>query len=119
MLISSEEKCKDVSVMDASGRSKIMNRKQFLNLLAEKTGFYKYQTKQFYDAFVETIMEATEAGDNVTLRGFGTFYAKEYKEHDVVDPRNHKEWLHVPACRRLKFDESITVKKQLNRKEEE
>lgn len=96
-----------------------MTKTEFLNQLAEKSGFYKYQTKQFYDAFVETLMEVTEAGENVTLRGFGTFYTKEYKEHDVIDPRNHKEWLHVPACRRLKFDESITVKKQLNRKEEE
>ena len=95
-----------------------MTRKEFLNLVAKNAGMPKYKTRIFYDAFMETLLEVLESGYYVYLFGFGRFYLQDYDKYVTSNHKKPKEMITVPARKRLKFDQSITVKNYLNNSEE-
>lgn len=91
-----------------------MNRKDFLNLVAKNAELPRYETRIFYDAFIKTLMEVLESGDYVSLPGFGRFCIKDFKSYVAFNPHNREEQILVPPYKRVKFEQSIVLKKYLN-----
>ena len=54
-----------------------MNRTQLVDKIAEKAELTKKDSEKCLNAFLETVTEALQAEDKVTLVGFGTFEVRE------------------------------------------
>ena len=50
-----------------------MNKSEFIDAIAAKSGMPKTQVAKFVDAYNETVVETLAKGDDVRLIGFGTF----------------------------------------------
>lgn len=50
-----------------------MNKSEFIDAVAEKSGLSKKDSRALVDANLEVITEALAKGDNVQFVGFGTF----------------------------------------------
>jgi len=57
-----------------------MTKADIVASIAEKTGVEKIAVQATVEAFMREIIEALESGDNVYLRGFGSFVIKERAE---------------------------------------
>jgi DNA-binding protein HU-beta len=57
-----------------------MTKADIVGSIAEKTGVEKIAVQATVEAFMEEIKGALEGGDNVYLRGFGSFIVKERAE---------------------------------------
>ncbi len=64
------------------------------------------------DGFLEEIKESVEDGQNVEIRGFGTFYKAEKKARKVYSPIAGKT-IDVPAKTNLGFKASKATEKEL------
>ena len=53
-----------------------MTKADIVGEIATSTGIEKVQVKQVWESFMETIKETMMAGNNVYLRGFGSFIIK-------------------------------------------
>lgn len=63
-----------------------INRTDLTNMIAQNTSFRKYEVKNMMEVIFDEITKALVRGDRVTIRGFGTFEAKDVKGHPVVHP---------------------------------
>jgi len=54
-----------------------MTKADIVNEIAEKTGIEKVDVLTTVEAFMATVKDSLESGDNVYLRGFGSFIIKE------------------------------------------
>ncbi|GAB4173459.1 MAG: HU family DNA-binding protein [Wenzhouxiangellaceae bacterium] len=53
-----------------------MNKSEFIDSVAKKSGLTKADATRALDAMIETISKALKKGDTVSLVGFGTFSVK-------------------------------------------
>ncbi|HIW11511.1 MAG TPA: integration host factor subunit beta [Candidatus Rikenella faecigallinarum] len=53
-----------------------MTKADIVNEIAKSTGIEKVQVQQVVESFMENIKETMMAGNNVYLRGFGSFIIK-------------------------------------------
>ena len=53
-----------------------MTKADIVNEIAKSTGIVKVQVQQVVESFMENIKETMMAGNNVYLRGFGSFIIK-------------------------------------------
>ena len=66
------------------------------------------------DSFCNSIEKALRKGQNIQIRGFGTFFVKEIKEkYSARDPRNGK-LIYVPKRNRVRFRASKKFKQYIN-----
>lgn len=56
--------------------------------MAEETGMAKTEAKKSLEAFMKAVATALNAGDKVTLAGFGTFAVEKKHARMGRDPRN-------------------------------
>ncbi len=68
-----------------------MNKSELIDKIAEKSGLNKTQSGEALNAIMDSIGEALEAGDNVSLVGFGTFSVKERAARTGRNPRTGDE----------------------------
>ena len=54
-----------------------MTKADIVAKIAEKTGLEKVDVQTTVEAFMKEVKESLEAGENVYLRGFGSFIIKE------------------------------------------
>ena len=73
-----------------------MNKAQLVEAVAAKSNATKTQTKDFLDAFVDTVMQSVANGETVELLGFGTFKAKDRAEKKGRNPATG-ETITIPA----------------------
>lgn len=75
-----------------------MNRTQLVEAISTKAELTKKDTETFLNAYIEAVTEAMQAGDKVTLVGFGTF---EVRERAAREGRNLRtgEPMHIPATK--------------------
>jgi DNA-binding protein HU-beta len=57
-----------------------MTKADLVNEIAEKTGIDKMQVQTTVEAFMKSVRTAMTKGDNVYLRGFGSFIVKKRAE---------------------------------------
>ncbi len=73
-----------------------MNKADLITKMAEKSNLTKKDTEGALKAFIESVVEALEAGDKVQLVGFGTFEARKREERKGRNPKT-KEEIIIPA----------------------
>ena len=79
-----------------------MNKTEFINAVAEKSGLSKVDAKKAVDAFVETVSSELKEGGKVALLGFGSFSVAEKSARKGVNPKT-KQPIEIPARKSVKF----------------
>ena len=93
-------------------------RDDMINDIARKTGFPKYQTKIFLEAFMEQFEEYLVSGETIQLRGLFKVEPKVYKGYVGKRPKTQEE-IWIPARRRAKFTVSELLTEAMNETETE
>ncbi|MDO4755601.1 MAG: HU family DNA-binding protein [Parabacteroides sp.] len=79
-----------------------MNKTEFINSVAEKSGLSKADAKKAVDAFVETVSNELKEGGKVALLGFGSFSVAEKSARKGINPKT-KQPIEIPARKSVKF----------------
>ena len=79
-----------------------MNKTEFTNAVAEKSGLSKVDAKKAVEAFVETVSSELKEGGKVALLGFGSFSVAEKAARKGVNPKT-KQPIEIPARKSVKF----------------
>lgn len=79
-----------------------MNKTEFINAVAEKSGLSKIDAKKAVEAFVETVSNELKEGGKVALLGFGSFSVAEKSARKGVNPKT-KQPIEIPARKSVKF----------------
>ena len=79
-----------------------MNKTEFINAVAEKSGLSKVDAKKAVEAFVETVSSELKEGRKVALLGFGSFSVAEKSARKGVNPKT-KQPIEIPARKSVKF----------------
>lgn len=79
-----------------------MNKTEFINAVAEKSGLSKVDAKKAVEAFVETVSSELKEGGKVALLGFGSFSVAEKSARKGVNPKT-KQPIDIPARKSVKF----------------
>lgn len=89
-----------------------MNNKDFIAELALRTGYAQTDAQKLVNALIEGMGDSFEAGENVSLAGFGTFEVKKRMERVVVNPLTGLRML-VPPKLVLGFKPNASIKEKL------
>lgn len=79
-----------------------MNKTEFINAVAEKSGLSKVDAKKAVEVFVETVSSELKEGGKVALLGFGSFSVAEKSARKGVNPKT-KQPIEIPARKSVKF----------------
>ena len=79
-----------------------MNKTEFINAVAEKSGLSKVDAKKAVEAFVDTVSSELKEGGKVALLGFGSFSVAEKAARKGVNPKT-KQPIEIPARKSVKF----------------
>ncbi len=90
-----------------------MNKTQFIDAIANKSGLKKKEAEAAVNAMTEVIAEALKAGDKVQLIGFGTFEVKERAARDGRNPKTG-ETIKIAACKHPSFVAGKALKDSVN-----
>ncbi len=80
----------------------IMDKSEFINAVAEKSGLSKVDAKKAVEAFVDTVSNELKEGGKVALLGFGSFSVSEKAARKGVNPKT-KETIEIAARKAVKF----------------
>ena len=72
-----------------------MTKAEIVNSISNATGLTKVETEAVVNGFISTLKEAMMNGENVEIRGFGTFKIKKKKARIARNPRT-SEKVEVP-----------------------
>ena len=86
-----------------------MNKKEFIDKLAENSGYQKKECEKFFDAFIKTVEDALVKEKRVQFVGFGTFEVINVAERDCRNPQT-SEIIHVEASKKVRFKAGSTLK---------
>jgi DNA-binding protein HU-beta len=90
-----------------------MNKSELIDSIADKSGLNKTQAGDALNAVMESVGEALEAGDSISLVGFGTFSVKDRKARTGRNPKTGEE-LSIPASKVPSFKAGKNLKERLN-----
>jgi DNA-binding protein HU-beta len=90
-----------------------MNRKEFAEALAKKTGSSNAAADRAIGAVVEVISEALKKGDKVSLVGFGTFEVRKRAARTGRNPQTGKE-IKIKAAKVPAFKAGASLKATVN-----
>jgi DNA-binding protein HU-beta len=90
-----------------------MTKADVVNALAEKTGMARKEAADAVDLFLVTVREALEAGEKVSLVGFGTFYVKEKNARQGRNPRTGAQ-IQIPRKRVAAFKPGRTFRQMVS-----
>lgn len=79
-----------------------MNKSELIARVAEKTGLGLSKSGEALDGILESIIDAMNKGESVTLVGFGTFSVKERAARNGYNPSIGKK-MQIPAKTVVKF----------------
>jgi predicted histone-like DNA-binding protein len=86
-----------------------INKRNFINMLADKTGLTKAQAAAAFSAMIDIIKTSLADGKRIVLPGFGTFKMQAVQARKA---RNIKKQttMEIPARNRIKFTPGKTLK---------
>lgn len=92
-----------------------MNKKDLVKTLQEKLAKENImlnlnKIEIILHTLEDTIIEVTDAGNEVKLTNFGKFERKRRKARIGKNPRNPKETVEIPECSNLTFKPSSRLK---------
>ena len=79
-----------------------MTKAELAAKIANESGITKVQAEKAVDGFVSAVSGALEAGDSVTLVGFGTFTIGSRAQREGRNPRTGEK-IEIPASKVVKF----------------
>ena len=91
-----------------------MNRTEFINKVAEKTGASKKDVDAITKASLEAIEEALTEGEAVAFVGFGTFSVGERAAREGKNPLTGQP-MTIEACKVPKFKPGKALKDAVNK----
>ena len=68
-----------------------MNKSELIVALSEAMDLPISQTSSILNTILETMMESLERGDNIEIRGFGSFVVKTYKPYTGRNPKTGEQ----------------------------
>ena len=86
-----------------------MNKQDFVDAIAKKTGLKKTEATKALDAFVEVVTSSLVKGEDVRLVGFGTFSVSHRKARTGRNPQTGAA-LKIPASKVPKFTSGKALK---------
>lgn len=86
-----------------------MMKKELVDRISEAAEISKAAAGKALDALIDSVLDAAQKGDRVTLVGFGTFSSAKRKARTGRNPQTGEE-LKIPAKKVLKFKASPTLK---------
>lgn len=96
----------------AASKGMNVNKSELVDKVAEKADLSKASAGRAVDAIVESVAEALQDGDSVTLIGFGTFSVRERAGRAGRNPRTG-EVLEIQASKTVGFKPGKTLKERL------
>ena len=91
-----------------------MTRENIIECIAQKVGITKKQAGIALSATLEGITEALQAGERVTLIGFGTFSVRAKRARTGINPRT-KQKINIPAAKAPVFKPGAKLKEIVNK----
>ena len=92
----------------------MLNKKDFLKIIAEKNNITLSLAEQVYNSIFEEIKKEVKK-DKVSVFGFGTFSVVAIKERTGRNPQTGKE-IKIKASKKVKFTPSATFKEEVKKK---
>jgi nucleoid DNA-binding protein len=68
-----------------------MTKAELVEEVSGKTGLTRTDVSVVVDAFLEAVKKSLEDGNNIEIRGFGTFKVKQRKARKARNPRTGEE----------------------------
>lgn len=90
-----------------------MNKSEFIQAMAEKSGLSVKDATAALNATLETIQESLRKGEPVSFVGFGTFEVKERSARTGRNPRT-KQPVEIPASKVPSFKAGKSLKEAVN-----
>jgi DNA-binding protein HU-beta len=90
-----------------------MNKTEFIEAIATRTGCSKADASRTVGALVEIISDTLQKGDSLSLPGFGSFEVRERTARTGRNPRTGEE-LEIAASRIPAFKPGATLKAAVN-----
>lgn len=91
-----------------------MLTKEFLGLVADKSGLSKKETEQLMTTMNAIIRESLMDGKSIQLQGLGTLEIKERSARTIVHPRTGERNI-VPSKNQLVFKPAGTIKDEFKK----
>lgn len=90
-----------------------MNKGQFIEKMAEKSGLSVKDAGKAYKAFIETVVDGLKDGEKLQLVGFGTFDIGERSAREGRNPQTG-ETIQIAASRTPRFKAGKALKDAVN-----
>src|SRR3989344_2946235 len=87
-----------------------MSKQDLIALLADAAGITKRAASLSLEALTSTVTKELKRGNSVTITGFGTFRISRRAARGVVNPRNPRERISIPAMKVPSFKAGKTLK---------
>ncbi|MEX1010589.1 MAG: HU family DNA-binding protein [Balneolaceae bacterium] len=68
-----------------------MTKADIVDIIASSTGLTKVDTEQVVNGFIETVIEAMKSGENIEIRGFGSYKVDKRASRRARNPRTNEE----------------------------
>ena len=78
-----------------------LNKNELIQTLHEKTGLSKHEAREVVEIFFDSMIDAVVKGVRVEIRGFCSFFIKEYDGYTGRNPKTGEK-VQIPA-KRLPF----------------
>lgn len=91
-----------------------MRKAELVEQIAKRTGITRIEVATVIDSFIAEIREAISNGNEVELRGLGTFTVRDRKARNGINPKTG-EAIQVPEKRVPAFRISLDWKKSLSK----
>ena len=93
-----------------------MTRKEFSEMVEEKSPFPASKCAEFVDMVFEVMAETLERGEKIKISRFGNFVLKEKAARKGRNPQTGEK-MEITARRVVKFKPSLVLRKALNKVE--
>ena len=90
-----------------------MTQSDLIKDISSRTGTTQKAAKTFLDAFVDSVQDSLQRGENVAISGFGTFRVAERAARTGRNPRTG-EPLQVAARKAPVFSAGTTLRKSVS-----
>ncbi|HET8866514.1 MAG TPA: HU family DNA-binding protein [Gracilimonas sp.] len=90
-----------------------MTKAEVLKSLADELDLTQADTEELYDSFVDGLTLLLSKDRGFTLPGLGTFHAEVRPEHKSFNP-HYKQMMRIPPKKVVHFNQSSTLKEEIN-----
>jgi integration host factor subunit alpha len=90
-----------------------LTKSDLVATIQRRVGLTRTRSSEVVEQILELMKESLERGENIKMRGLGTFAVRQNKPRKGRDPQTGEEIL-LPACRAVTFKIGPLLKQRLN-----